>query len=61
MASKIDYGTEMPKLVEAAHRDPETWHRAMWGTTGGNHGTQLDTSNDQQSHGPDERSETVLH
>ncbi len=30
MTSRIDYGTDMPKLVEAAHKDPETWHRAMW-------------------------------
>ena len=29
---QIDYGTEMPSLVEAAHKDPEAWHRAMWGT-----------------------------
>ena len=32
---KIDYGTEMPTLVEAASKDPEAWHRAMWGTMEG--------------------------
>ena len=32
MTNKIDYGTDMPSLVEAASKDPEAWHRAMWGT-----------------------------
>ena len=31
MTCRITYGSDMPRLVEAAHNDPETWHRAMWG------------------------------